>query len=654
MNLKKKIGTILEDLGIVSHLDLNAALQRQRELSVIKPPMERLELTRLVAENRKRTFKSEIPLLGQLLITMGALTEEQIQHALEVQKEMIEKYFSVECESLVSVMEMAGMVNSSLNLVEVLSLMMENANRVTRAEASTLMLLDELTGDLVFSVPTGPIADKLVDVRLKRGQGIAGWVAENEKPVIVNDVARDDRFFSQIDEISDFKTKSILAVPLKAKGELIGVLELINKADGSEFNAEDALLMTIYSEQAAMAIENARLYGELQLQAEQSVRMQEELARAEKFRALAQLSAGFAHDFRNILNAIIGFAEISLLDAEKDETREDIQEILTASQRATDLVNQIQIFTNQSDERQIPVSSHKLVNQTTKLFRASLPDTIEFRQNLDKDLTLSVDPGQIQRLILNLLENARDAIEPNAEGVVGVETALISVPGEGLENHPGITAGDYFRITVRDDGRGMNADALEHVFEPYYTTKERAVGTGMGLATVQGIVKAHGGSIHITSSPGKGTACEVLLAISAQPASKARPLTFDQLPRGSERILIVDDEQTLVKLLEKMLRYLGYQVTPLTDSENALAVFCEAPDRFDLVITDLAMPKIKGDKLAKKMLETRNDIPIIVWSAFDEEIGDTRLSEIGVRERLKKPVAMAQLAHTVRKVLDQK
>jgi GAF domain-containing protein len=345
MDLKKKIGKILEDLGILSTQDLNAALQRQRELSGAKPPPERLELTRLVEDNRNHHFNSEIPLLGQLLITMGSLTEEQVMDALRVQEKMIEKYFSAECESLVSVMEMAGMANSSLNLVEVLSLMMENANRVIRAEASTLMLLDELTGDLVFSVPTGPVAEQLIDHRLKRGQGIAGWVVDNEKPVIANDVARDERFFS-IDKISSFKTQSILALPLKAKGELIGVLELINKAGGSGFTEEDALLMTIYAEQAAMAIENARLYGELQLQSDQSMRMQEELARVEKFRALAQLSAGFAHDFRNILNAVMGFAELSLLDIEKEETREDIQEIITAGERATELVNQILIYTH--------------------------------------------------------------------------------------------------------------------------------------------------------------------------------------------------------------------------------------------------------------------------------------------------------------------
>jgi signal transduction histidine kinase len=653
MNLKKKIGEILEDLGIVSQPDLKAAL-KQRVLTGGKMPPERLDLTRLVAENRKRLFKSDIPLLGQLLITMGAINEEQVLRALQVQKEMIEKYFSAECEALVSVMEMAGTVNSSLNLVEVLSLLMENANMVTQAEASTLMLLDEITGDLVFSVPTGPVADKLIDVRLKRGQGIAGWVVENEKPVIVHDVSHDDRFSLDIDKLSDFKTQSVLAVPLKAKGELVGVLELINKADGSEFNEEDALLLTIYSEQAGMAIENARLYGELQLQIEHSLRMQEELARSEKFRALAQLSAGFAHDFRNILNAIMGFAEILMLDVEKEQTREDIEEILKASDRAADLVNQILIFTTQSGEKQVPVSSSNLVNQATKLFQANLPGTIEFREKLiDVDLTLTVDPGQIHQLIMNLLENARDAIGPDAKGTVEVETGLISISREGLENHPGLKAGDYFRLTVRDDGCGMDASVLDQVFEPYFTTKEKKLGTGMGLATVQGSVKAHGGSIHIESSPGKGTACEVLLPRSEQPVIEGQDRTFDQLSTGTERILIVDDEEPLVRLLGKMLRYLGYQVTPMTDSEDALATFRDNPDEFDIVITDLAMPKIKGDKLARKMLESRKDIPIILWTAFEEEVDETHFSKIGIRARLKKPVAMADLAGTIREVLDQ-
>jgi signal transduction histidine kinase len=654
MALRRKIGEILEDLDIVSQPDLTEALQRQQEMVGAKALPDPLERIRRVTENRMQREKNGIPFLGQLLITMGIATERQVLQALQVQRNMLEKYCNVECEALVSVMDLASTVNSSLNLAEVLSMMMENANLVTQAEASTLMLVEDMTGDLVFSVPTGPMAEKLVDVRIKRGQGIAGWVAENEKPLIVNEAKKDDRFFSGIDKMSGFETDSVLAVPLKAKNRLIGVLEVLNKKDGSGFTEEDALLLTIFSEQAAMAIENARLYGELEIQIQETLRMQEELARSEKFRALAQLSTGIAHDFKNILNAIMGFAEISLLEIDDDQVRQDIVEILTASNRAKDLLSQILVFTSKSAQNRIPVSSRKFIRQACKLFQARLPSTIEMRQNLlQDDVTMMADLGQIHQALVNLLQNAQEAIGIDNAGTVEIETALVPVPRGGVKNHPAIKAGDYFKIIIRDDGCGMDEAVLAQAFEPYFTTKEKGMGTGMGLATVLGTVKGHGGSIHLTSAPSEGTTCEILLPIFEQPEADTHLRTFENLPTGSERVLIIDDEKALVKALEKMLVHLGYQVTPMSDSEEALELFRENPDQFDIVITDIFMPRIRGDRLAQEMTEIRKDIPVIIWTALEEEYDERHFSEVGVRERLKKPLYMAELAQTVRKVLDE-
>jgi len=215
----------------------------------------------IVSEARLATETT--PLLGQILIDMGFASKEQLDNALREQEKIVDLYKPLFNEKVGAAVEIGSLVNSTLNLSEVLALIMGHANRVTNSAASTLALIDDTTGELVFSVPTGPKADKLIDIRLPSGKGIAGWVAEHEQTVMIPDVRKDPRFYPQIDEISGFETKSILCVPLKAKTKLIGVLETINKADGISFTEEDAMLLSIFACQAAIAIENARLYGEL-------------------------------------------------------------------------------------------------------------------------------------------------------------------------------------------------------------------------------------------------------------------------------------------------------------------------------------------------------------------------------------------------------
>ncbi len=261
MIIKKLLGKIMTDMGFVAGQQLEQALKRQRRIFEEKLLPERLQRASLVSEARLATDRT--PLLGQILTDMEFATKEQIEEGLRAQDKMVEAYRLLESEKLGVAIEIGSMVNSSLNLAEVLALIMRHVNRVTDSIASTLMLLNDKTGELVFSVPTGPKAAKLTDIRLPPGEGIAGWVAEHGQPALVPNVREDPRFYQEIDKISEFETKSILCVPLKAKTKLIGVLEAINKANGNSFTEEDALVLSVFAYQAAMAIENARLYGEL-------------------------------------------------------------------------------------------------------------------------------------------------------------------------------------------------------------------------------------------------------------------------------------------------------------------------------------------------------------------------------------------------------
>lgn len=263
MLMKKYLGQIMQDIGFITRPQLEEALQKQKEIMDEKIMRERLQGVKLVTAARHMKDQEMAPLLGQILLDMGLVSAEQLERGLQEQEKSIETYFSMENRKLGVTIEIGSIVNSTLNLAEVLYLIMIHANRVTNSAASTLMLLDDETGDLVFSVPTGPREDKLVDIRIPRGEGIAGWVAENEQPVLVADVGADTRFYAGIDEKVDFETRSILCVPLKAKTKLIGVLEAINKQNGGNFTKEDELLLSMFGYQAAVAIENARLYSEL-------------------------------------------------------------------------------------------------------------------------------------------------------------------------------------------------------------------------------------------------------------------------------------------------------------------------------------------------------------------------------------------------------
>jgi signal transduction histidine kinase/putative methionine-R-sulfoxide reductase with GAF domain len=263
MILKNMLGEIFLSKGIITKEQLEGVLKRQQMILEEKIVTDRLSRTSIVTETRVASDVERIPRLGQIIVELGIVTAEQLKEALEEQDKMIEVYRSLDKEKLGDTIEIGSLLNSALSTSEVLSYIMAHINNVTDSIASTLMLLDEATGELVFSVPTGPKADQLTDIRLPPGRGIAGWVAESGESVISNNVQEDPRFYGDIDKVSGFETKSILCVPLKSKTKMIGVLEIVNKRDGSPFTREDELLLRIFANQAAIAIENARFYHEL-------------------------------------------------------------------------------------------------------------------------------------------------------------------------------------------------------------------------------------------------------------------------------------------------------------------------------------------------------------------------------------------------------
>ena len=286
------------------------------------------------------------------------------------------------------------------------------------------------------------------------------------------------------------------------------------------------------------------------------------------------------------------------------------------------------------------------------MLRATLPSTIEIRQHIENEpMVVESDPTKIHQIMMNICTNAHHAMYDKG-GVLDVAMVPVELEAEKAADFHALLPGSYIRLSIADTGIGMDQSTMDRIFEPYFTTKEKSEGTGLGLAVVHGIVKGNNGTITVESEPGKGTTFHVYLPRVAYIEDVSKPDTPISLPKGRESILFVDDEQILADMGKEMLEDLGYKVVSRTSSIEALELFRTKPDRFDLIITDMTMPNMTGDDLSKELLKIRPDIPIILCTGFSEKISPEKTKIIGIREFVMKPFALQAFAETVRKVLD--
>lgn len=382
------------------------------------------------------------------------------------------------------------------------------------------------------------------------------------------------------------------------------------------------------------------------------VKLESRLRQAQKMEAIGTLAGGIAHDFNNILAAIVGYAELAGLNVpDRSKTKHDLGKILLAAHRAKDLVDHILAFSRQKEQDRKPIQIEPIVKEAFTLLRASLPTTIEIRQYREDDIgVVEADPTQIHQVLMNLCTNAAHAMKDKG-GILEVRLAKIDIDGQTAKQHPDLHPGPYLKMSVRDTGHGMTPEIINRIFDPYFTTKEKGEGTGLGLAVVYGIVKSHDGAITVSSEPGKGSIFDVYLPIIGEGMTTEID-TEQPLSTGHESILFIDDEQILVDIGKQILEHLGYNVIAKTSSIEALELFQAKPDQFDLVITDMTMPHITGERLAQELMRIRPDIPIILCTGFSKEITAERAKEMGIREFVMKPLVIRDLAKTVRKVLD--
>lgn len=385
-------------------------------------------------------------------------------------------------------------------------------------------------------------------------------------------------------------------------------------------------------------------------------RLEKELFQSHKMEAIGTLAGGIAHDFNNVLSAIIGYTELAKAElAEGSGAAEDLAEVLRASKRATGLVKQILTFSRKGAHQCESLQPYLIVKEALKMMRASLPATIKMVDDVDPESgAILADPTKIHQVIVNLCTNALHAMKEET-GTLTITLLRKELNSDDVAAYPEVTPGPFIELTVSDTGCGMDQETQRRIFEPYFTTKGKGKGTGLGLAVIHGIVQDYKGMIKVESERGKGSSFQVYFpALTEETQKTERAEKERSLPKGTERILTVDDESTIVELHKAYLSRLGYIVTAKTSSTEALAAFRTDPTSFDLLITDQTMPDLSGAKLAEEVLHIRPDMPIVICTGYSTLLSKEKAIEIGIRKYFTKPVDNKELARIVRSVLDEK
>ncbi len=379
------------------------------------------------------------------------------------------------------------------------------------------------------------------------------------------------------------------------------------------------------------------------------------LLQAQKMEAIGTLAGGIAHDFNNILSSVIGFTQISIADLpEGHQTRGHLERVLQAGLRARDLVSHILAFSRQREAGFESVQVHAIIREVIELLRASIPANIEINQRISPHCCpVLADPTQIHQIMMNLCTNAHHAIG-SRKGRITISLEETEIGPQDFPGMSDVRIGRHVKLGVSDTGHGMDQDTLRKVFDPYFTTKKKGKGTGVGLAVVHGIVKKHGGHITAYSEPGQGTSFYIYLPCAKEGQAVNQDAGEMEIPGGTEHILVVDDEKSITEMLTELLSRLGYRVTAFADADQAIDVFQSQPDAFDLIITDMTMPAMNGEAFSRRIRETDSQVPVIIQTGFSEDLDVDRLQSIGVGAVLKKPILERELAQCIRNVLDKK
>jgi PAS domain S-box-containing protein len=510
---------------------------------------------------------------------------------------------------------------------------------------------------------------------LEYGVAVCGCAAKDACRIVAENIPTTPDI--RTDLVRSFGVKAYACHPLFAQGQVIGTLSFGTKSR-TTFMEDELSLMKTVADQVATALERKRLlesekkrahelemrvqertaeleqaYEKLEKEVEDRTRIEDQLRQSQKMEAIGTLAGGIAHDFNNILAAIIGFAEMIEEDIPLGKPRvHHVQRVINAATRGRELVRQILAFSRKTGHARYLLSLSAIIKETAQLLRASIPTTInislDVRANSD---TILATPVEIQQILMNLATNAALSMEDKG-GTIQISVKDIFIDSDSTLLEAEMVPGDYMQLVVSDTGAGMTKEVLERIFEPFFTTREVGRGTGMGLAVVYGIVKSLHGNIKVDSEPGVGTTFSVLFP-KAIAGEEEEVRDSEQIPGSRGRILFIDDEEFLVEWGQALLERLGYEVTSLNNSIEALELFSSDPSRFDVVITDQTMPGATGLQLAGEFLKLRPSIPIILCTGHSDAVIQNGLKESGIQELLFKPLTRKVLAEAIHRALNK-
>lgn len=582
--------------------------------------------------------------------TMDSLIDE-IEHKNKIEKELIKKN-----EYMESLHETALGMFSRLELSQVLESIIVRASNLTQIPDGYIHIYDSKQNVLEIKAACGKYLP-LKGIKFAVGEGISGKVWETGESLVIDDY---QKWFGKTRKPQfDFIT-SAMGVPLTSGSKIEGAMVLSHHEKGSLIRLDDLSVLEQFAELATLVIDNAKLFDNMKHQLDQRIRLENEqkqmesrLRQSQKMEAIGTLAGGIAHDFNNILFPILGFSEMIMHDLpDKSPVKNQLQAIHDGALRAKDLVQQILTFSRETEQDYKPLKIQLIIKEVLKLARASLPSTIKIINNIPKEVgMIMADPTQVHQILMNLITNASHSMEENG-GELSITLKEI-VQQDDVVPVFGLVPGHYICLTVEDTGTGMDQNTLKRIFEPYFTTKPRGKGTGLGLAVAHGIVKNLHGEIIAQSTVGKGASFSVYLPkiIKNNEDADMKTLSIAQL-NGDEKILLIDDEKPILNIVGQILSRFGYKVTSHHMSLDALECFKKSPYDFDLVITDMTMPQLTGDKIVTEMKKIRPEIPVILCTGFSEKIANGMVSAVKPDKILMKPASKENLLKSIRYLLD--
>jgi PAS domain S-box-containing protein len=519
----------------------------------------------------------------------------------------------------------------------------------------------------------------------ERGRGPTGTAIRSGKPSMCTNMLTDPAFTPWREEATKRGYASSIVFPLTTNDKTFGAITIYSK-EPDPFSQDEIGLLSDLAGDFAYGITTIRLrnehalaeealrrahdelehrveertaelreaYAALQKEAGERRQMGQLLRQAQKMESIGTLAGGIAHDFNNILAAVIGFSEMA-----RDKTpagspiRHHLDRVVSAGIRGRDLVKQILTFSREAGQDKQPLRISSVVKETVKLLRASLPSTIDIRTNTKSPSGFVLaDLTQMHQVVMNLCTNAAHAMRQTG-GIISISLSDLTFSSREDAPASSLSPGPYVKLSVTDTGEGMTPEVSERIFDPFYTTKDKGEGTGLGLSVVHGIVASHGGAITVSSEPGKGSTFTVYLPKHPENVASVSGQDNDPIAGGHERVLFVDDEEALAEMGSELLSELGYSVVSRTSSREALALFRLDPSRFDLIVSDITMPQLTGIELAREVRTLRPDMPVILCTGFSNTADPDTIREAGIRACVMKPLTKREVDRTIRKVLDE-